>query len=679
VGVHQDFHKDDGGKHSLDQKTSRPRLASSTPESDTVAKDEAPTSADNNYVSASTEDDLFTSPVLEGVTVAEQLGTEGSLASEHEGTAKLQETEEIGVQIDDPKAIGGDTGSTAPSANTGIPDVEDPRGDSSIDLSDKVHMADGRHTEESEPMAYGEQAEESDLRSTRNRGGRATEGDRHTDQTLAPSDRNAHEPIANRADDAPDHSDDDSDQFHDARMELPPSEPPSPVRTGMETSTGSTKSPTISSPIAEEAREKNNGEPTILDSEGQGDSNEMDGKLNAAKKGTVESLKAAEGASDEAVDDEGKTTDSLDADLSEQKDRSLKETILDLTLEAKGTSDAAEHDNTINESKSKIEIKDVTTEMLEPVSETRQHDGRSNAGVLEPRIEQKNSADGMLGSVDAKEGAMDRKPDVQDDSNVEMIELSSITKPLDKLTPAHVAGSQNNEEGASEDERTSRVARSSSGEVIAATGWDENDEVDDAKVKIDEEQEGTVKTDTTERQKRARVEDENVLSPFAFDEEPLNKRYRFDVGATSIDESDVADGDSEVEEVAELYALFDKYDEHKIDRAKSMLYSAGSAVHRGRGFERKFAEYWEAMTLRISDTLSNHTTERCRVAFKAFLKTKKLRRLHNKYVLGEIAVSSLVSVPLNPFSPFSDHLYRPDGAFNLSPCTAESSFTAHPL
>jgi hypothetical protein len=688
------------GDHSLDQLT----LGShSTPESQTVSKDEAHVATDDAYVSNSKEDDLFSRPALEGVTAAEKLGTESSLASEYEGTSKLQENEEIGVQLDDPKAIGGDTGSSSPNASTGIPDVDNPEGGSNIDLSAKEPTVDGKHTEESEPIADDEQAEESDLRTTRESGGLASESDRHTDQTLGPSDRNVHEPIANRSD--PDHSDDDFDQFHDARMELPPSEPPSPVRIGLETSRGWKKSSTISSPsdvgaeplhspvgqlanandtktsrppgIAEEASEKDNDEPTILDIEGQGD-----GKLNPAKKETVESLKAGEGASDETVGDEDKTTDSLDVGLSEQKVSWLKETILDLTLQAKGISDASEHDDAVKESERKREVKDVTTEMLEQVSGKTQHDSRSNAQVLEPSLEQKNSADGMSGSVDAKEGAMDRKADVQDGSNGEMLRVSSNTakeeqkmehtqsemtvhaeetslnkqvdptgrQALDKLPPAHVGSLQNNEESAAEDERTSRVGKSSSGEIIAATsatGWDESDEVDDAKVKFDEEKEGILKTDIERSQKRARVENADDLSPFAFDEDPLNKRYRLDVGATSIDEGDDVDGASEVAEVAEPYVLFDKYDEHKIDRAKSMLYSAGSAVHRGRGFERKFAEYWEAMTLRISDTLSNHTTERCRIAFKAFLKTKKLRRLHNKYVLGEIIASSLVSFPLH--------------------------------
>ncbi|KAL3913395.1 MAG: hypothetical protein SGARI_000680 [Bacillariaceae sp.] len=44
-------------------------------------------------------------------------------------------------------------------------------------------------------------------------------------------------------------------------------------------------------------------------------------------------------------------------------------------------------------------------------------------------------------------------------------------------------------------------------------------------------------------------------------------------------------------------------DENKINRVKMLLFSLGSQVHRGKGFERLFADYWAAVCLRLSDRL----------------------------------------------------------------------------
>jgi hypothetical protein len=82
-------------------------------------------------------------------------------------------------------------------------------------------------------------------------------------------------------------------------------------------------------------------------------------------------------------------------------------------------------------------------------------------------------------------------------------------------------------------------------------------------------------------------------------------------------------------------APFEGLDREKLDRVKAALYSEGNRVHRGHGFERLFADYWDALSLRLSDRLSSHTSERCQVAVKTFLKTRKLRRLHNKFVIGK--------------------------------------------
>jgi hypothetical protein len=74
-----------------------------------------------------------------------------------------------------------------------------------------------------------------------------------------------------------------------------------------------------------------------------------------------------------------------------------------------------------------------------------------------------------------------------------------------------------------------------------------------------------------------------------------------------------------------------------IDKLKMTLFSAGSLVHRGRGFEKLFAQYWSALSLivvaRESDDLP-----RLRGIVKSFLTTRKLQRLHNKLILGKAAV-----------------------------------------
>jgi len=74
------------------------------------------------------------------------------------------------------------------------------------------------------------------------------------------------------------------------------------------------------------------------------------------------------------------------------------------------------------------------------------------------------------------------------------------------------------------------------------------------------------------------------------------------------------------------------YDLNKLNRIKSLLYSTGSRVHRGRGFERLFAQYWDAVSLRLSGRLSSQKSERCDYALHAFLKSPRLRKLHNRFV-----------------------------------------------
>lgn len=77
------------------------------------------------------------------------------------------------------------------------------------------------------------------------------------------------------------------------------------------------------------------------------------------------------------------------------------------------------------------------------------------------------------------------------------------------------------------------------------------------------------------------------------------------------------------------------YDENKANRVKMLLYTAGSKIHRGRGFERIFGMYWDAICLRLSRPLNENASKRCDEAISAFLKSRKLRRIHNKFVMGK--------------------------------------------
>ena len=69
------------------------------------------------------------------------------------------------------------------------------------------------------------------------------------------------------------------------------------------------------------------------------------------------------------------------------------------------------------------------------------------------------------------------------------------------------------------------------------------------------------------------------------------------------------------------------------------LFIESTRVSRGVGAARDFANYWECLERYI--TLNSHASEMNRsrdgidATLNSFLKTKKLKRLHNKLVLGE--------------------------------------------
>ncbi len=77
------------------------------------------------------------------------------------------------------------------------------------------------------------------------------------------------------------------------------------------------------------------------------------------------------------------------------------------------------------------------------------------------------------------------------------------------------------------------------------------------------------------------------------------------------------------------------YDESKTNRVKMLLYTTGSKIHRGKGFERIFGMYWDAVCLRLSRPLNGNASKRCDQAISAFLQSKKLRKIHNKFVMSK--------------------------------------------
>ena len=75
--------------------------------------------------------------------------------------------------------------------------------------------------------------------------------------------------------------------------------------------------------------------------------------------------------------------------------------------------------------------------------------------------------------------------------------------------------------------------------------------------------------------------------------------------------------------------------ESKMNRIKVLLYTAGSQIHRGRGFERIFSMYWDALCRRLSGPQSISVSTQCDRVIAAYLKTKRLRKIHNKLVMGK--------------------------------------------
>lgn len=79
-----------------------------------------------------------------------------------------------------------------------------------------------------------------------------------------------------------------------------------------------------------------------------------------------------------------------------------------------------------------------------------------------------------------------------------------------------------------------------------------------------------------------------------------------------------------------------------IDQIKARLYIVGYKTHYGKGAEKLFANYWDALCnfLGVSTKDRNAANHSCilngsRKAIRKFLTTKKLKRLHNMLILGK--------------------------------------------
>ncbi|CAB9501189.1 expressed unknown protein [Seminavis robusta] len=83
-----------------------------------------------------------------------------------------------------------------------------------------------------------------------------------------------------------------------------------------------------------------------------------------------------------------------------------------------------------------------------------------------------------------------------------------------------------------------------------------------------------------------------------------------------------------------------------VNRLKMAIFSASSLVHRGSGFEKLFSQYWRSLSLIVAARESDDLPK-LRGVVNAFLKTRKLQRLHNKLIMALIRRSHQEIVPVS--------------------------------
>ena len=88
---------------------------------------------------------------------------------------------------------------------------------------------------------------------------------------------------------------------------------------------------------------------------------------------------------------------------------------------------------------------------------------------------------------------------------------------------------------------------------------------------------------------------------------------------------------------------------HSVGKIKMALFLEASSVHRGNGVERMFSKYWETLgeyitldflTKAPTRVMSGTRSSRAGIdsTLRSFLRTRKMKRLHNKLVLGKPTV-----------------------------------------
>jgi hypothetical protein len=76
-----------------------------------------------------------------------------------------------------------------------------------------------------------------------------------------------------------------------------------------------------------------------------------------------------------------------------------------------------------------------------------------------------------------------------------------------------------------------------------------------------------------------------------------------------------------------------------LDQMKLLIFTEGSRVHRVRGYEQFFTEYWMALSTRLEGRHTESIGEKCRSIIDCFLKTRRLKKLHNKLILGTFGLA----------------------------------------
>jgi hypothetical protein len=92
---------------------------------------------------------------------------------------------------------------------------------------------------------------------------------------------------------------------------------------------------------------------------------------------------------------------------------------------------------------------------------------------------------------------------------------------------------------------------------------------------------------------------------------------------------------SQSESLAHESAAVEKIPTLNLNRIKLKLFTEGRLVHKRGHYERLFSEYWSAMTLRLEATITARDVKKCQKVLASFLKSKRLRKLHNKLIVGK--------------------------------------------